>query len=66
MPDKPGPGGDQQGHKGLKGALPFRLPVKQLLLVLGVAATLYAAALLVWGESPRACGRWPSPCWCGY
>ncbi len=30
-----------------------RLPVKQLLLVLGMVATLYAAALLVWGESPR-------------
>ena len=31
-----------------------RLPLKQLLLVLGVAATAYAAALLVWGDSPRA------------
>ncbi|UUZ74617.1 flippase-like domain-containing protein [Polaromonas sp. P1(28)-13] len=29
-----------------------RLPVKQLLLVLGVVATAYAAALLVWGDSP--------------
>ena len=35
------------------GAPPVRLPVKQLLLVLGVVATLYAAALLVWGDSPR-------------
>ena len=31
----------------------FRLPVKQLLLVLGLVATLYAAALLVWSDSPR-------------
>ena len=30
-----------------------RLPFKQLLLVLGVVATAYAAALLVWGDSPR-------------
>lgn len=30
------------------------LPVKRLLLVLGVVATAYAAALLVWGDSPRA------------
>ncbi|MGH8805002.1 MAG: lysylphosphatidylglycerol synthase transmembrane domain-containing protein [Polaromonas sp.] len=29
-----------------------RLPVKQLLLVLGVVATAYAAALLIWGDSP--------------
>ena len=29
-----------------------RLPVKQLLLVLGLVATAYAAALLVWGDSP--------------
>ncbi|MFZ3141380.1 lysylphosphatidylglycerol synthase transmembrane domain-containing protein [Polaromonas sp.] len=36
-----------------KGAPAIRLPVKQLLLVLGVVATLYAAALLVWGDSPR-------------
>ncbi|ABM38796.1 lysylphosphatidylglycerol synthase transmembrane domain-containing protein [Polaromonas naphthalenivorans] len=35
------------------GAPPVRLPVKQLLLVLGAVATLYAAALLVWGDSPR-------------
>lgn len=34
-------------------APPVRLPVKQLLLVLGAVATLYAAALLVWGDSPR-------------
>lgn len=33
---------------------PPRLPVKQLLLVLGLVATVYAAALLVWGDSPRA------------
>lgn len=32
---------------------PARLPVKQLLLVLGVVATAYAAALLVWGDNPR-------------
>lgn len=31
-----------------------RLPLKPLLLVLGVVATAYAAALLVWGDSPRA------------
>jgi glycosyltransferase 2 family protein len=31
-----------------------RLPVKQLLLVLGLVATVYAAVLLVWGDSPRA------------
>ncbi|CAN5216598.1 lysylphosphatidylglycerol synthase transmembrane domain-containing protein [soil metagenome] len=36
-----------------KGASATRLPIKQLLLVLGVVATLYAAALLVWGDSPR-------------
>jgi uncharacterized membrane protein YbhN (UPF0104 family) len=36
-----------------QGASPPRLPVKQLLLVLGLVATAYAAALLVWGESPR-------------
>ena len=33
---------------------PFRLPIKQLLLVLGVVATAYAAALLIWGDSPGA------------
>lgn len=32
---------------------PTGLPVKKLLLVLGVVATLYAAALLLWGDSPR-------------
>lgn len=32
----------------------FRLPVKQLLLVLGLVATAYALALLLWGGSPRA------------
>ena len=31
-----------------------KLPVKQLLLVLGVAATVYAATLLIWGDSPRS------------
>ena len=31
-----------------------RLPVKQLLLVLGVVATAYAAVLLIWGDSPHA------------
>ncbi|MEO7954519.1 MAG: lysylphosphatidylglycerol synthase transmembrane domain-containing protein [Polaromonas sp.] len=41
MPEKPGPGA-------------VSLPVKPLLLVLGVVATAYAAALLVWGDSPRA------------
>jgi uncharacterized membrane protein YbhN (UPF0104 family) len=30
----------------------LRLPVKKLLLVLGVVGTLYAAALLIWGGSP--------------
>lgn len=30
------------------------LPFKRLLLVLGVVATAYAAALLVWGDSPKA------------
>jgi uncharacterized membrane protein YbhN (UPF0104 family) len=33
---------------------PARLPVKQLLLVLGLVATAYAAALLVWGDNPRS------------
>ncbi|MEO5658466.1 MAG: lysylphosphatidylglycerol synthase transmembrane domain-containing protein, partial [Polaromonas sp.] len=32
---------------------PVKLPVKQLLLVLGLVATAYAAALLIWGDSPR-------------
>ena len=30
-----------------------KLPIKQLLLVLGIVATAYAAALLIWGDSPR-------------
>ena len=30
-----------------------RLPVKRLLLVLGVVGTLYAMALLIWGDSPK-------------
>ncbi|CAM3544460.1 lysylphosphatidylglycerol synthase transmembrane domain-containing protein [Polaromonas hydrogenivorans] len=42
---------DSGGRK--TGAPPVKLPVKQLLLVLGAVATLYAAALLVWGDSPR-------------
>ena len=33
--------------------LPVKLPVKQLLLVLGVVATAYAAALLIWGDTPK-------------
>ncbi|OGB04851.1 MAG: hypothetical protein A3E79_17535 [Burkholderiales bacterium RIFCSPHIGHO2_12_FULL_61_11] len=32
---------------------PVQLPIKQLLLVLGLVATGYAAALLVWGDSPK-------------
>ena len=43
MPDEPA-----------SAALRVKLPLKPLLLVLGVAATAYAAALLVWGDSPRA------------
>jgi len=43
MPDETAPG-----------ALRVKLPVKPLLLVLAVAATVYAVALLVWGDSPRA------------
>ncbi len=31
-----------------------KLPVKRLLLVLGVVATAYAALLLAWGDNPRA------------
>ena len=30
-----------------------RLPVKRLLLVLGVVGTLYAVTLLIWGDSPK-------------
>ena len=30
-----------------------RLPVRRLLLLLGVVATLYAAALLIWGDSAK-------------
>ncbi len=33
---------------------PARLPVKRLLLVLGIAATAYALALLVWGDKPAS------------
>ena len=32
----------------------LRLPVKKLLLVLGAVGTAYAAALLIWGDSPAA------------
>ncbi len=35
-------------------ALPLKLPIKRLLLVLGLVATAYAAALLIWGDSPHA------------
>ena len=41
---EPGP---SPSHPGV------RLPLKQLLLVLGLVATAYAAALLFWGDSPR-------------
>ena len=45
-------------HRPQPGELPAsrvpRLPVKQLLLVLGLVATVYAVALLVGGTSPRA------------
>jgi len=34
--------------------LSVKRPLKQLLVVLGLVATLYAAALLVWGGSPRS------------
>lgn len=44
------PPGQPPGLASAAGAL----PVKRLLLVLGVAATAYAAALLVWGDSPAA------------
>ena len=37
---------------GTASAKTSRLPVKQLLLVLGVVATLYALALLVWSDRP--------------
>ncbi len=36
------------------GPAPGRLPFKRLLLVIGVVATLYAAALLIWGDKPGA------------
>ena len=41
------------GQQRKDGSLPLRLPIKQLLLMLGVVATAYAAVLLVWGDSPR-------------
>ncbi len=34
--------------------LPVVLPVKQLLLVLGAVATVYALVLLMWGDTPKA------------
>ncbi len=44
---------------------PFRLPVKRLLLVLGLVATVYAAVLLIWGDRPgvllASLGRLLSP-----
>jgi uncharacterized membrane protein YbhN (UPF0104 family) len=43
---------DSRGQK--EGAWPIKLPIKQLLLVLGAAATVYAAVLLIWGDSPHA------------
>lgn len=36
------------------GPLAVKLPIKRLLLVLGVVTTAYAAALLIWGDSPKA------------
>lgn len=42
---------DRQTPKA--GSAPIRLPVRQLLIVLGLVATAYAAALLLWGDSPR-------------
>jgi glycosyltransferase 2 family protein len=38
----------------LQAAPARRLPIKQLLVVLGGVATLYAAVLLIWGDSPKA------------
>ena len=32
----------------------LKVPVKQLLLALGLVATVYAAALLIWGHGPQA------------
>ncbi|MEO7160895.1 MAG: lysylphosphatidylglycerol synthase transmembrane domain-containing protein [Polaromonas sp.] len=37
-----------------QGLCAIGLPIRQLLIVLGLVATAYAAALLVWGESPLA------------
>ncbi len=53
--DDPLPAGSLAEPPASKAAsVPFRLPIKQLLLVLGIVATAYAAALLVWGDSPGA------------
>ena len=49
--------GPQAGDPAAAGALTkpaVRFPVKQLLLVLGLVATVYAAVLLIWGDSPSA------------
>ena len=46
------------------GAPQVKWPVKQLLLVLGVVATAYAAALLVWGDGLGASGLRPG-LWAG-
>ncbi|MDB5743949.1 MAG: hypothetical protein JWR68_2264 [Polaromonas sp.] len=57
MPDAQGPEKSPAPARaaGMPGiALPAKLPVRQLLLVLGLVATAYAVALLVWGDSPRA------------
>ncbi|NMM11408.1 MAG: flippase-like domain-containing protein [Polaromonas sp.] len=43
--------GPQAGSFPVK--LPVKLPIKKLLLVLGLVATAYAAALLIWGDSPK-------------
>jgi glycosyltransferase 2 family protein len=49
------PGPQAAASAAIKPAVrPVRLPVKQLLLVLGLVATVYAALLLIWGDSPRA------------
>ena len=53
-PDSPRP---------LPAGLSVRRPLKQLLVVLALVASLYAAALLVWGDSPRsalASLSWPT------
>lgn len=48
-----GPTGKAADSNGVSGSrAPFRLPVKRLLLVLGLVATVYAAVLLLWGDRP--------------